>query len=267
MELGVTRQRASDAGDSILDCINDFAEAEGGYDWWIDQNLTWWAQKPRRGKTIQDEWRWGAEVAEATRTSPMEDYASVVMTTGAQNETKIPNAGGGDDIYPPPPPQRVEAPTKPFGRWESAFGYSDVITSASLLEKANWRLGQTANIRPTYKLVLEPGIWNPGYGLGDIVTLRIESPPRIDVRVPVRIEEFQIGITADGAEDVNVSVRAETPETFITPSPLGPVPIVPMPPLSGRTVQRHRLHPWDDLAALLRGFDTRMGRQERSPSA
>jgi hypothetical protein len=264
MTAGVTRQRALDAGDDILSCINDFAQAEGGFDWWIDENITFQAQKPRRGSDLNITWQAGNEVAELTRVSPIEDYASLVMATGANGETRIPNAGGGEDVYPPPPAQIVELSAKPYGLWEMTTSDSDVITVGSLLEKANWHLSDKGNIRPTYKMTLEPGIWHPGIGLGDIITLRVQAPPRANIKVPIRIEELNITLTADGEETVSISARAEEPETFLTPSPIGPFPISPVTAPNGRTVQRHRLSPVDDLANVLRSFNTRADRLERN---
>jgi hypothetical protein len=137
---GVRRQRSLNWGDTIIECINNFAESDAGFDWWIDAHKVWWAQKPRRGTFHDVEWRWGGEIAELVRQSAMEDYASLVMTTGAQNETSIPDPGHVPDprVYPPPNPQTVQLATKPLGLWEVAVSYSDVITEPSLLEKANW---------------------------------------------------------------------------------------------------------------------------------
>jgi len=264
LDPGVTRQRSLSIGDTILDSVNNFAEAENGFDWWIDHDLVWWAQKPRRGTTHDVEWRWGGQAAELTRTAEMDDYASLIMTIGAQQETRIPIAGGGEDVYPPPPPQIVSLTQFPLGLWERAVSYSDVITETSLLEKANWLLNDASNVRATYKLTLEPGVWNPTYKMGDVVTLRIEGAPRLNVRVPVRIEEMEITVTADGEETINLSVRAEQPETMLSPQPIpnpAPDPLVP----SGRTVQRHFLRPWDDMASYLRTTNRRLGAQERTP--
>jgi hypothetical protein len=266
IDPGVPRQRSLNIGDTILDSVNDFAESDTGFDWWIDHDLLWWAQKPRRGRVHDVEWRWGGAIAEMTRTSQMDDYASLVVTTGAQNETRIPDPPNPDIVYPPPNPAIVSLTAFPIGLWERTVSYSDVITDTSLLEKANWHLADFANVRPTYKLTLEPGWWTPDYGIGDVVTMRVEGAPRINFRVPVRIEELGITITADGEETVNVSVRAEEPETMLTPLPLPNIdPVLPIP--TGRTVQRNRLRPWDDLAALLRNTNDRLQRQERSPGA
>ena len=71
--------------------------------------------------------------------------------------------------------------------------------------------------------MLEPGVWTPAIGLGDIVTLRIDTV-RANVKVPIRIEELQISCSADGAETVSMAVRAEQPETPITSGPVGPDP-------------------------------------------
>jgi hypothetical protein len=262
--VGVVRQRSLAIGTTIRDAIDDFATTDNGFDWWIDVDRVFHIAKPRRGFLITDnQWATGAEVAELTRTNPTEQYASDIIAVGARNETRIPNGSGGDDVYPPPTPQRVSLPVMPFGLWDTAMSYSDVITVASLAEKANYELRDRANMRPVYKLTLEPGIWNPSIGLGDVITFRILFPPRADVRVPIRIEEMEIGCTTDGSETVSLSARAEEPETFISGGPLGPIPVSPLDPVDGRTTQATRLRPWDDLAAILAGVTERIGIQER----
>ncbi|HET9665813.1 MAG TPA: hypothetical protein VFP09_03620, partial [Desertimonas sp.] len=244
---GSRRQRALDAGDDILAAINDFAQADGGFDWWIDADLKFWAAKPRRGKTHTTQWQLGGEVGEMSRVNPIEDYASLIMATGANSEVRIPRADGEEDVYPPPDPQVVQLISKPLGLWEMTTSDTDVITTASLMEKALWHLGDKGNVRPSYKLMLEPGVWQPDFGVGDIVMLRIDTV-RANVKVPIRIEELSIVCTSDGAETVSMSVRAEQPETPI--SAIGGQELVPVPQLlagsdapaaNGRTVQRHRL--------------------------
>jgi hypothetical protein len=97
--------------------------------------------------------------------------------------------------------------------------------------------------------------------------MRVASVERLNIKVPVRIEEVQIGLTADGEEAVAMSVRAEEAETFITAATRDAPDPQAAPALAGRTVAHHRLKPWDDLAAVMRNVNTRLGRQERSPSA
>ena len=191
------------------------------------------------------------------------------MATGANSEVRIPRADGEEDVYPPPDPQVVQLVNKPLGLWEMTTSDTDVITTASLLEKAKWHLGDKGNVRPSYKLMLEPGIWQPIFGVGDIVMLRIDTV-RANVKVPIRIEELAIVCTSDGAETVSMSVRAEEPETPI--SAFGgqsrPVPQLLAAgdevAANGRTVQRHRLSEADDLGALLRSMRKRLDRAERS---
>jgi hypothetical protein len=264
---GARRQRALDAGDDILTAINDFAQAEGGFDWWIDQNLKFWAVKPRRGQIRNIQWQLGGEVAEMTRVNPIEDYASLIMATGANSEVRIPRSDGQEDVYPPPDPQIVQLPTKPLGLWEMTTSDTDVITTGSLLEKALWHLGDKGNVRPTYKLMLEPGAWTPTVGIGDTIQLRINTV-RANVKVPIRIEELSINCTADGAETISLSVRAEQAETPIT-SGGGLIPLPQLlagnaPDPNGRTVARHRLSDADDLGAILRSLRKRLDRAERS---
>jgi hypothetical protein len=262
---GVSRQRTLSAGTDINTAINDFAIADGGFDWWIDSQLRFWAAKPRRGVELDIDWLVGGQVAEMQRLSPIEDYASVILATGATGETRIPDGAGGETVYPPPPPQLVQSPSMPFGLWETAVSYSDVVTAGSLLTKANWNLLDKGNIRPTYKLTLEPGTWHPGIHLGDVVRLRVVIPPRVDIKVPIRIEEMQIECSTDGSETVTMSVRAEEPETFVTPSPIGPIPTVPLADPNGKTVQRRRLSGTDEMASVMRSLHERLQAQERAP--
>ena len=443
---GDRRERALDAGDDILSCINDFAQSDGGYDWWIDAELRFWAVKPRRGKPHSMMWILGGEVAEMTRINPIEDYASLIMATGANSEIRIPRevdatdesdtskarrdaphinedeipefsptgaglkrgglgfiSSGGrglatyrdgfvydgkgwrnpsgvptdylgnflkagthrvrdiqdgaprlaeedvpkksptgaklkdnneddehdddrddgyrpfphgrglatytdgfvfdgltwrnssgkvtydngeivvntkivEDVYPPPNPQIVQLGNKPLGLWELTTSDTDVITPGALREKARWHLGDKGKIRPTYKLMLEPGVWTPNYALGDTFTLRIDTV-RANVKVLVRIEELSITCSSDGAETVALAVRAEKPETLISDVG-GSVPLPQLmaasveafaddddfdaPEPNGRTVARHRLTETDDLGAILRSFRKRLDRIERS---
>ena len=264
---GIRRQRALDAGDDILTAINDFAQADTGFDWWIDANLRFWAVKPRRGKRHNIQWQLGGEVGEMTRLNPIEDYSSLIMATGANSEVRIPRADGNEDVYPPPDPQIVQLASKPLGLWEMTTSDTDVITTASLMEKALWHLADKGTVRPTYKIALEPGVWTPVVAIGDIVNLRINTV-RANVKVPIRIEELSINCSSDGAEVISMSVRAEEPETPISvtggPSPLPMLLAGGAPDPNGRTVARHRLSEADDLGALLRSLRKRLDRAERS---
>jgi hypothetical protein len=263
--VGANRQRTLTIGTSIRDAINDFAEADNGFDWWIDVYKEFHMAKPRRGHFHEPhQWQIGGEVAELVRNNPDDMYASQVLTVGARNETQIPDGAGGHTIYPPPTPQLVTLGTQPFGLWQTAISYSDVVTVASLAEKADYELRDRANVRPFYKLTLQPGIWTPHYGLGDIVMLRTVFRGG-DVRVPIRIEEMELAVTVDGAETVSMSARAEEPETYVGPPRPGlpPMPIDPIGTTNGRTSQATRLRPWDDLAAIVKGIDRRVSIQER----
>ena len=76
-----------------------------------------------------------------TRVNPIEDYASLIMATGANSEVRIPRPDGNEDVYPPPDPQIVQLRQKPLGLWELTTSDTDVITTGSLREKALWHLG------------------------------------------------------------------------------------------------------------------------------
>ena len=272
---GQNRERVLQRGQTISDAINEMARNDNGFDWWVDRDLKFWMQNPRRLRNLDIEWKWGVEVREISRTGAASEYASVVFVIGATSDTEI-----NGKTYPPPVPVPQAATSMPYGRWERTYSYTDVVTASALLTKGNFHLKDLTAMRATYAITIEPNVWQPlEITIGDLFWLRIESPPRMNVRSQVRIEEIKISLTTE-SEVVTMSVRSEQPEEVI-PSPVqeAVAAMALIEPLTGpaeeiyvdvsalqhgASVILHPLDPAWRMARLLTGFNTRMERLERS---
>lgn len=263
---GTTRSRTIKRGVTIAAALDDLASVDGGFDWWLstDQNeeLFFHVQTPRRFRNLDRDLGWGQGFSDITRDGSAEDYASRVLTIGSQQTVTIP----GGNTYPPPPPVLLRTDPMLYGLWEKAFNYSDVLTVATLQDRAKWNLTEATALRATYKCKFEPGLWTPeAFKIGDIFTLNIDSPPRLVKRDPVRVEEIQVEILPDGAENVTVSARAEQdqPDALVAPFAAAAGTVVSAVP-SGRSIQQRRIAPEAELGRLLSGLRGRISRQERS---
>lgn len=265
---GISKTIRLKAGMSVAETINAFAASDDGFDWWIDADLKFHTQEPRRESLIDFEWTWGAEIAEMTRQSSVEQYVSAVYVTGSTTEVTIP----GGSTYPPPAPAVREVATMPYGRWEKTFAYSDILTNGSLVKRADWHLGVGSRLRPTYTVSMEQGVWSPAVQIGGIVSIRAEAGPRLSFKVPARIEELTISVTSAGAEDVSMMLRAESEEinigsvasavvVAINTPPAGSTVIASAPP-SGLSKTLARISPVNGLATVISSLAERIKRQE-----
>ena len=210
---GVLRTQTVQRGQTIAEAIDTIAGSSNGFDWWIDEYLKLHAQTPRRLNPIDLDIAWGSGAMTVTRATATENYASSILAIGATNDTVIDGV-----TYPPPTPQiRELSDMNPFGRWERTVFYNDIVTNASLGEKALWHLSDSMTLRPTYDIDLTPGVWQPNMRPGTTFTLRVKSPPRLDFRVKVRIETLSISLDTNGTESVQVSCRAEQAEFDMLP--------------------------------------------------
>jgi len=225
---GQTRTRVIQKGQTIAEAINDVATTDNGFDWWVDEDLGFWMQTPRRIRTSDLDWMYGPQIQNIDRQGTAETYASVVMAIGATNPTTMP----GGTVYPPPPPAIRELQTKPVGRWERVVSYSDIVTAQSVINKALWALDESAISRPSYKLTLAPSMYSKDYiHPGDVLLLRVRSLPRLNFKVHARIEEITINVDGNGAEVVQVAMRAEEPEQDMTGGgDVAPDPIILVEP-------------------------------------
>lgn len=264
-------------GKTVYDAIDEIASVENGFDWWIDASLSMHFQTPRRVTAHGFEWRYGPQVAEVNRNSHMAEYASAAYVTGASQETTL-GEGAAQKKYPPPAPIYIEVTPKPFGRWETAFNFNDIITEASLLGRARSILPVVSTPTPSYTLNLVPTVWDPQVRPGSQFHLRVESPPRLNFRVLVRADEIQLKLGADGSEEVSITAQAQEAETVIAgPEPCNCVeadvppapadvfgqiqtPLPFAPPLSGVTFTTSSVSAIDELARSITSISRKADR-------
>ena len=269
------QDRVMERGQTIVEAINQAAEMDNGFDWWIDANLRLHAQTKRRLFDTGLDLIWGAKVRTVTRSSASDTYDSVVMVTGATTETQLESGA----VFPPPKPAIRSAASKPFGRWERAWVYGDLFVQAHVNAKAEYHVKDASARKATYRVGLEYGVWNQTIRPGGLFSLRVRSLPRLDFRVRCRIEELAVRIGPSGEEEVELGARAEATETEITPTPqavaadnagisLSEVTppeeiLVDSQEQSGRSRTIARTSAMNDLAAMWRDFDERISRSER----
>lgn len=278
-ESGVDRTGVLQRGLSIFDAINEMAHLDQGFDWWVDNDLVFWMQSPRKVRNLDCEWKWGVEIRDLTRTGAAGEYASVVLLIGATTETDITDAAGRViRHFEIPKPVIQEAKTMPVGRWERMFTYNDIVTRNGLVRKAKFHLKDLTAMRATFSLTLEQEVWNQDIGIGDLFWLRIESPPRINIRTQVRIEEIRVSLTPE-SEGVALAVRSEHAEEKIptnapmvttlalasmSTSPEGTeiVDLTDVEP--GGTTAGPSIGGLEQFASLLNSLNTRLERRERA---
>jgi hypothetical protein len=270
-----TQDRIIQKGKTIVEAINEAATIENGFDWWIDQNLKLHAQTPKIKFDTGLDLAWGVGASTVTRSSASETYDSVEYVTGATADTTLPSGV----IVKPPKPKILQSAVRPFGRWERAWTYGDLIYQKDVDAKAKFLLDDAAARRATYRVGLRYGVWNQTVRPGGLFSLRVRSLPRLDFRVQCRIEEVALTIDPNGGEVAELGARAEAAEIEITPTPQrapapdnGDIsPFVIDPPgaetvalaePTGRSVTLARVTDMDVFVAMLRNFDDRISRSE-----
>lgn len=271
------QNRIMERGQTIVEAINQAAEMDNGFDWWIDANIRLHAQTKRRLFDTGLDLIWGAKARSVTRSSASDTYDSVVMVAGASSETQLESGA----TFPPPNPATRSATSKPFGRWERAYVYGDLFVQADVNAKAEYHVKEASARKATYRIILEYGVWNQTIRPGGLFSLRVRSLPRLDFRVRCRIEELAIRIGASGEEEVELGARAEATETEITGTPQRFAPRVEVeipstqaiPPEEividestgqpGRSRTTARTSAMNELAAMWKDFDERISRNER----
>lgn len=202
--LGITRATGDNLGRqrdrtfphvsrTIFELIDDVGSATDGFEWWIDADLRWHSQTPVRWRDLRGTmvFDFGTTVLKVGRVSGNDFYSSAVHA--------------GDDETTP---EFVEVESPVRGRWETYLSNRDIVKQSTLRERADTALDRAAQIVPFYRLTLTPGVLRgSNLQLGDVVPLRIDSPPRLDVISLVRVVEIELTITGDGDEQVRVGVE------------------------------------------------------------
>lgn len=206
---GVRRDRTYDLGDSVGTRLKELSEVTDGFDYEIatvdDTALALDIYYPQRGTDRGVVIEVGGAARTVQRDVDSKEYANHIRLTGQQPE------GGGDE---PPPVERV-APNPaaaPEGRWDAVYGES-ITTLANLNERADWRIGQSQVVTPSYTVALRPGWWRgPNHvWLGDPVRLVIYRG-RLRVDTVLRVHEVAVTIPDNADEQVSLTLGAPAPD-------------------------------------------------------
>lgn len=212
--LGVVAgSREFKLGDSISAKIQELAESPVGFDWDITpaldpasaaMQLDMWS--PQRGLDRGVVVEYGKAVAEFDRTVDSSTYANADRLSGT----------APDGSQTPPAIQERVVPdiaSRPEGRWDKAYG-TPVTTGDALVARADWQIADSQVIQPSYVLTMQEGWWEgPGHvWLGDPVTFRAKSGPRIQIDTRLRVEELAVDIGDDGGENVQLTIGAPRPD-------------------------------------------------------
>jgi hypothetical protein len=187
-----------DPGKPIGDAISELGRLTSGFEWEISPTLALNRWYPRRGVDAGVKLDYGGMVVDLSYSFDPTDYANAVLVTGDQTTTPVAAAS-------------ATIGTDPRGRWEIAQGYSGVVEQTTLAARAPWLLGQTAQIRPDYRVKLKPGRWAGPSALwvGDTVYPSFKHGWLTENgSVAHRAVEVQIVLDGDGGEEVQLGLLA-----------------------------------------------------------
>ncbi len=205
---GVNRDRTYETGASVGASVQALSEVIGGFDWDVrpaGDGLKLDIFYPGRGEDRGVLLEYGGLVTGLTRDVDPAGYANAVRGTGVAPE------GGGPE---PAPAERQAAnlATVPQGRWDRAVG-TEQTTTAAVVDRTEWELGESQFLRPAYTLTLRPGAWTgPGHiWLGDTVRLVVRSG-RLVVDTSLRVHEMGFTPVGDDDEVVTLTVGGPRPD-------------------------------------------------------
>lgn len=210
--MGKTSTETWELGDSIGTTLQEFSQADTGFDWDIvpdgPSGLTWMAW-PERGTDNGVILQWGGAAVESMKRTLPDDYANMVRVSGQPPEgSSTPPA-----IHEGLATGIADPLLFPQGRWDKAFG-TNLTTTAAIASRRDWLLDYHQVVRPSYTVKLAAGFWDgPSHiWLGDPVRLVAVSGKRLRVDTVLRVSEIDISISDEGEESVSLSVGAPRPD-------------------------------------------------------
>lgn len=190
----MVRSRKYVAGEEIGKLIDDLAAQQDGFDWWIDADLKLQVATPRRERTVATPLRYKSNVAKLERASISPLYRNVVYVKG-DNTTSAVVATNTSSTY---------------GRWEQAFNLNELHDQDAVAQSARRLLAEGANPRATFGVKLAPGVWGDEVQLqlGDVVPVQARRG-RLTINTTARVTAIGVSVTADGGEEVSMTLRQE----------------------------------------------------------
>lgn len=186
-----SKQLTVQLGDSVMEKIDDMADSSPRAEWDIHPDTKVFTMYyPTRGANNGVILEYGRAVAAMTRTRVGTNYLNVVQGTG----------GEGVSPYRATDPG-VTAGTDPRGRFEEAFGWSDVTNATTLQKNTDAVLAVAKELSGSYNVTLRKGWWRgPSHlWIGDTVTWKMNRG-RINETFTMRVYEINVNIGDDGEE-------------------------------------------------------------------
>ncbi len=191
---GTQRDMLYEPGQSVLEMIDAMALLEGGFDWDITPELMFEIYTPRRGASVEFSWDYGRSVKAVKRSFAASEYSNVVRVSG-------------DSALEPVVASLANLETLEIGRWESAFGLSDVYDQQVLAAAAVGVLAQRARRPVAYSVTMTIGAWAglQDFGPGDLGRLTVNSG-RLLIDEAVRVADISLTVDDAGSEQVEVTL-------------------------------------------------------------
>lgn len=194
---GVVRDRTYEAGQNIGQLCSQLGNVTSGFDWEVDPLLKLNVFYPSRGTDRGVVLDYGGLAAQLRRTFNPGDFANVVRVAG-------------DALTLPKTSASATIATDPRGRWESNFGFPDVVEQTTVDARAGLLL--TVRSKPSYgwTATLRRDRWE-GVGhiwLGDTVRLAVKTPPRVTTDPGLsRVVQVDLAYDERGAENVVLTLE------------------------------------------------------------
>lgn len=193
---GVLRTRTYQIDQEIGRLARQLAEVQNGFDFEIDALRRLQVYYPQRGVSQGAVLVYGSNVVKAKRSYNWAAAANTVAVTGASGTTRATATSG-------------TIGTDPRGRIEARQALPSVTENATLTARASSLLTERSRASYGWLIELKRGAWG-GFGhvdVGDTVTLRVRSLPRLNVNAPCRVHEIRVKIGPSGEEDVSMKLE------------------------------------------------------------
>jgi hypothetical protein len=199
-DTATTRTITFDPAKSIAEAIDDLANLENGFDFWVDAGLVAHLASPQRGTGPRDLIaELGSTVSKVQRAFDPAEYGNAIMVTGKSGTAPVFATAGN-------------LATRPEGRLDALESFPDIASTTVLQARANQALTERSSVRPAYTCTMVPGVWRPGdLWLGDSTYLVVQSG-RLDFSVLQRVSEIGVDLSDDGAEEVKVTFDTLPPK-------------------------------------------------------
>jgi len=196
---GVTRDRTYEPGQNIGQLCTQLGNVTSGFDWEIDPLLKLNVFYPSRGTDRGIILDYGGLAASLRRTFIPGNFANVVRVAG-------------DPLTLPKTAPSATIGSDARGRWETSFGFPDIVEQATVDARADQLLAVRSKPSYGWQVTMRRNRWE-GTGhiwLGDTVRLAVKTPPRVTTDPGLaRVVQVDIDVDKRGAETVILTLEQQ----------------------------------------------------------